>query len=158
MVKFLAILNLAAGGASIAGLYLALHLGHGSFALSVIFAVALVGAAYVLFVPGNKLERNLRSKVENYESRGHPGRLVIQRGEVEIDTSGDQAIEFHEPFAERPNVELIFKSGSRAVEPKVWVVTEHQATFRPKAISWPAQRALFTWVARGNPLPKKKLS
>ena len=162
MFKLLTVFNVLAGGASIAGLFLAVRPGDIGYGLVSIFAVTLVLTLYVLLVPGNRLERNVRSKVESYEPIGDSGNLVIQRGEVVIETAGGSpAVEFHEPFAEPPKVELIFVEGFvegyNAPNSEIVRVTEHQFVFGRSPDIWPRKKARFTWVARGIPLKKRSL-
>lgn len=155
MAKLFALFNVLAGGASIAGLCLTLQFGYRNYGLLSIFVLTALMSTYVLFVPANKIEQNVRSKIERYLSPDG-GALAIQRGEIELDMSSIKDVEFDLPFVSEPKVELIFKSGSQRVLANIdTTATPHAAKFRPKQIISSSDRATFTWVARGRPLEKQ---
>jgi hypothetical protein len=103
--KFLTIFSLVAGAASITGLCVTLH-GYSGYAFAIVFGIALLASIYVLFVPDTTLERNVGFKVARFSLPSSSDEILIQRGEVSIGY-GPTAVEFNEPFAERPTVEIV---------------------------------------------------
>jgi hypothetical protein len=158
VIKLLTVLNILAGGASIAGFILTFRRGDFDFTLGSIFAFTLALVFYVLFVPGNRLERNVRAKVELYDPIGDWENLIIQRGEIEIETDGSStSVEFYEPFAEPPKVELIFIKGNQQLKSEIALVTNHQFVLGHSVNRWPKEKAFYKWVASGFPLKKRSV-
>ena len=153
LAKFLTIFSLAAGAASIAGFYLALKLGYTGYALAIVFGVAILSSIYLLIIPDTALERNVASKVARFTLPSSSDEILIQRGEVSIGY-GPTAVEFYEPFAERPMVEIVNHLGHIVGEPTV-VATPHQAVFRLPSPGYPMPQ-VWRWIARGKPLKHRK--
>jgi len=155
LAKFVAVFNVVAGGASIAGLYLTFHSGYKNYGMLAIFGLTAAMSAYVLFVPDTRVEQNVRSKIERYLAPDGSGELVFQRGEIELDTSTLKQIEFNLPFVAPPEIELIFRSGSENVGPNVVTkATANAAAFSPRIVTYSSDRAVFTWLAKGTPLKR----
>jgi len=150
VAKFLTVFNLVAGGASIGGLYVTLALEYQTSVIAIVFLIVAIICGYVLLVPNTFLERNVRSKLERYRDPRDGSEILIQRGTFSIEGSGSVAVEFPQPFADRPTVEVIRDRG-KGVPPGVENVTSHQAVFRR---SLGEGRQVFSWVARGVALQR----
>ena len=97
--KVLAIFNLLAGAASLAGLWLILPSDSVHPALIAIFAVTLLLVLYVLLVPGSAVEQNVAAKLERFRKEETGEGLVVQRGTFTIREYGPVTVEFYQPFA-----------------------------------------------------------
>ncbi len=164
MAKFLAVFNVVAAGASIAGLYLVIRPDlipsqsyYKNLIILFIFAVTILMSTYVLFVPDNPIERNVRSKMQLYyinsgSTWGSVEKIGIQTGTVELDRAHEATVKFHPPYIDAPDVELIFESGDDTVKGGAAKVTPHQAIFSTGERIYSSEKAVFTWIARGKPL------
>jgi len=158
MAKFLTIFNLFAGAASICGLYVTMYQENYKLPLTIIFGITFIVSLYVLFTPGSRIEENVRAKITHYvppKQMDASSELVIQRGEFAIRGVQPIAVEFYEPFAEEPQVEVINDRGYTEKPPIVVSTTGHQVVFERKTISVPLEKQIFKWVARGVPLKRK---
>ncbi|MEZ4396507.1 MAG: hypothetical protein R3C71_06335 [Candidatus Krumholzibacteriia bacterium] len=148
MAKFLTIFNLVAGTASIGGLLVALSVEQFQAAMWILFAFVFSMSAYVLLVPTNPLERNVRAKLERYRHPDGSGAVTIQRGKLTIRSFEPVGVEFCVPFAEPPEVELISNRKASHSPPEITSVFRHQAVFQ-YSVSAPGDPQEFSWVARG---------
>ena len=110
--KSLAIFNVVAGGASIAGFVLTAttNLPHAHLVLEIVFGISLLLSLYVLLVPETPLEKNVRSKIERYSlpvQGSKPETVEIQRGDFSIIGFGPVSVEFESSFSTAPDVEII---------------------------------------------------
>lgn len=151
MAKILAIFNIAAAAASIAGLLLAIQLEGRNWLIALAFASALILCLYVLFVPANKIEKNIAAKLRYFKNLGTGKTSAVQRGEFSISDGGPTRIEFHQPFSAPPSVEVMHISGKSGVLPTVSNVSVLGAEFRFHSYSAGFSKT-FLWVALGEPL------
>lgn len=150
MARLLAIFNVIAGGASIAGLYVTLFTNYDSGVLIALFALTAVFCAYVLFVPGNRVERNVASKLKHYRYPKSGDTVSIQQGEFTIEQNNLLPIPFPHPFAAPPAVELIKLDGHRAAAVSVATVTPHKFEIESASQILSYYRPKYRWIAKGT--------
>ena len=151
MVRFLTIFNLLAGAASIAGLSLALRMEDTSAIMVVTFTIALLLSVYVLLVPGNPLERNVNAKFELFRDGQTGDEVMVQRGTFEIRGTGPATVQYYQPFAEPPKVEVLHVDRSSGKRPSVSEVTSVHVEFSRMVYGSDTPNR-FVWIARGKPL------
>lgn len=153
MGRLLAVFNVIAGGASIVGLYITAFTEYRSWILAVIFAVTAIFVAYVLFVPGNRIEANVTAKLQTYQAPDGLGTVVKLHDEFSVGGYAWREIPFPHPFKEPPHVELIKLSGPGSVAHSVSQVTVHKfvVTAHPNART--IEAATYRWIATGTLLP-----
>ena len=80
--------NLFAGGASFGGLIISYGFSEKNSALIIIFMICLAISIYVLVIPENRLERNVRTRIRKFffpfENEDFPDHFLLQRGDFEI--------------------------------------------------------------------------
>ncbi|WP_201492423.1 hypothetical protein [Rubrivivax sp. A210] len=154
MGRLLAVFNIIAGSSSIVGLYITAFTEYRSWVIAVIFVVTAIFVAYVLFVPGNKVETNVSAKLNQYRSPDGAGTITKLHDEFIVGGFAWREIPFPHPFAEPPHVELIKLSGPGSVSHSVSQVTVHKFVViaHPKAQS--SEDARYRWIATGTPLQK----
>jgi hypothetical protein len=153
--RLLAVFNVVAGGASIVGLYITAFTDYRSWVLAVIFVTTAVLAGYVLFVPGNRLEANVRAKLQNYEAPEGNGIITKLHDDFVIGGFGEwKEIPFPYPFREPPEVELIKLSGPGEIVLAVHEVTRHKVVVSNARPAVTAERATYRWVATGTLLSR----
>jgi hypothetical protein len=157
----LAVFNIVACAASIAGLYLALVTvaGHtvpafGEYdqrVLVILFVVTLVFSVYVLFVPANPIERNVRAKLKHYKYPLSGTVVSLQGDEFTHKPEAMLPIPFPHPFAAPPKVELIQIGG----DPKYKVDVGNITTFQFEVVCMQQIMSLlgpgrYRWIATGT--------
>jgi hypothetical protein len=151
--RLLAVFNIVAGGASIVGLYITAFTDYRSWILAVLFLVTAVFVAYVLFVPGNRIEANVSAKLQNYQSPDGFGTVTKLHDEFVVGGLSWKEIPFPYPFKVVPQVELIKLSGPGSVSHSVSEITVHKFVIvaHPKTLS--SEEARYRWIATGALLP-----
>lgn len=160
MAKLLAVFNILAGAASLIGLVVQYTSSSSNWPTAILlplYLVTLVLCIYVLFVPGNSIEKNVRSKVELYRDKGETtfeGNVMIQRGTVTF-FGGKATIEFERPFKGKPEVTIINNKERGFAGPNIQLVSVNGqvAVFR-QVYSHNLLPTRYKWVARGEPLYK----
>ena len=150
MARLLATFNVIAGGASIAGLYATLVTPYDLTWLIALFALTAAFCAYVLFVPGNQVERNVASKLKHYRYPKSGDTVAIQQGEFTIEQNNLLPIPFPHPFAASPAVELIKLGGHREASVSVAAVTPHKFEIESNSLMLSHYRPKYRWVAKGT--------
>jgi hypothetical protein len=107
MTKTLTIISIIGGIASTVSLLNGILLAGTTNSYEVIgFALVILLAAYVLFVPNTKLEQNVSGKIRTYDINKKP-QLIDQTGEFIISGPDPVSVEFPIPFVETPKFEII---------------------------------------------------
>ncbi len=155
MSKVLAMFNLIASAASLVGLAYAVQLGSANIVMVVTFGVALLLAIYVLLVPGNPLERNTAAKLELFRNERTGDEVMVQRGIFAIHEGGPATVQFFQPFAEPPKVEVLYAGRNKGRLPHVSNVTTVHVEF--SRLGWGGDdQNTFAWVATGKPLEPRR--
>lgn len=159
MGRLLAAFNVLAGGASLVGLYITAFTDYRSWVLALLFVLTAVFVTYVLFVPGNLIERNVAAKLmRHYESPTGTGTITKVQDEFVIDAFSSLQIPFPHPFKEPPEVELIRLSGPGHIRLKVANVTSHKFVVSQDSSAFTVDKATFRWIASGTLLAEAKPS
>ena len=151
MAKFLALFNIAASAASIAGFFLALNLANKNIWIALAFAAAFLMSFYVLFIPSNPIEKNVAQKLRHFKKHGASGSSTEQVGEFKIHERGPTRIKFHRPFSSPPAVEAIHLPGKSGPLPSPSKVTVTGAEFYFHTYTNGITKT-FQWVAFGDAL------
>ena len=155
MAKLLAVFNLIAGAASIIGLAVSLQMERTHPLVVGTFIVTLALTAYVLFVPGNPIERNVGAKLEVFRDGDGGSELLVQRGTFNIQEYGPATVEFYQPFADVPKVEVLHYKPSNEQRPYVSTVTNVHVEFSRASYGGKTPNR-FSWIARGKPMYSNK--
>ncbi|MEO0474834.1 MAG: hypothetical protein AAF085_02525 [Planctomycetota bacterium] len=152
MAKFLTVLNVVAGFASIVGLYIALDKKAENIdgVVIAIFVVTVLIALYVLLIPNNPLQKNVEAKLSIYECP-NKGKIMIQTGNSQIIGGGPVTVEFDPPFADAPDVVPINAGNESMRLPDVENITYSSAMFTRGAYRGTKQES-FKWIATGKPI------
>jgi hypothetical protein len=168
MNKLITLVSVIGSVASVLGLYLQYHgpdPEQAKQAWSIAYGITGVLTMYVLFVPGNRLEENVESKitddVRTYQDPTSPdGTLCVQEGELTIKSYGPLSVKFTSPFQAPPEVEIVNDGGEASeLVPAVsevtrfqFVVTRRQCNvYRATGLPFPDK---FKWVATGTIMQK----
>jgi hypothetical protein len=161
MAKLLALFNILAGTASIAGLYLTMVTKAGNNVpevatydhrvLLLLFIVTLGFCAYVLFVPGNRIERNVGAKLKHFRYPQSGDTVAFQEDEFTYKSGAMLPIQFPHPFAAPPTIELIKIGGHPNFELKVIKVTPHHFEIECTCEIYSAHGPdRYRWIAKGK--------
>ena len=156
MAQVLVIFNLLAGCSSIVGLYVTLFTDYQSWVLVALFGITGFLVIYVLLVPENRLESNVRAKLIHYQNPAGRGHFSLQQGEFMVQADELNAIAFPRPFASPPSVELLQLGGSVDNVLEVQEATQHQLRLRYRSKSKNGDRTFYRWIAKGALLAEAK--
>jgi hypothetical protein len=150
MSKIFALFNIFAGCASLLGLIITIHNSYLDILKPPLYVLTAVLSFYVLFVPNNRVQKNVDDKLRVYR---HPERteekLYVQKGVFEIDGGQTMSVEFPLPFANPPKVHIISNQNAKAYPPIIEEVTRYDVSFYcDSGLATIKQR--FTWVAEGK--------
>ena len=154
MAKLLAVFNLIASAVSIIGFAFFLQMERTHPVVIVTFVVTVLLTVYVLFVPGNPIERNVAAKLEVFRAGDGGSELLVQRGTFDIQGVGPATVEFYQPFADEPKVEVLHYKPSNEGRPYVSKVTNVHVEFSRMSYGGGTPNR-FSWVARGKPMYAK---
>jgi hypothetical protein len=154
MSRLLAVFNLLAGATSFIGLYLTLFTKHDLSDLWPLYAITATLVVYVLFFPGNPLEKNALAKFSLYQVSPSENGVVILEDDFSLEGGKSKSIRFPCNFAEIPTVELIRLDGDEEVMPVIKVVTQHHFELHQPYSTYSWKKAKFQWVVKGIPLVK----
>lgn len=168
MNKLITILSIIGSIASALGLYLQ-HYGpeQAKLAWSLAYWITFALTIYVLFVPGNKLETNVESKVSDsvkrYADPTAPGNAIcVQHGELTISSSGPLSVKFDVPFTSPPEVEIVNEEGIEGhYVPAVSEVTRFQFVVTRRGCRFYSGSNdrypdKFKWIATGSVMQEIK--
>lgn len=154
MSRLLAVFNLLAGSTSFIGLYVTLFTKYDLSDLWPLYAITAILVVYVLFFPGNPLEKNALAKFSMYQVSPSENGVVILEDDFSLEGGKSKSIRFPCNFSEIPTVELIRLDGDEDVMPVIKVITQHYFEIhQPKFTSY-YRKAKFKWVVKGIPLVK----
>jgi hypothetical protein len=151
MAKLIAVFGIFASAASIAGFFLALQFESRNELAAVAFVLALGMILYVLTVPANRVERNVKSRLQHFKNPAGDRTSTVQRGEFSIADGGPTRIEFHQPFNSLPCVEVVHTPGRSGKLPTVSNISEIGAEFHFHSYTSGFAKT-FVWVAHGDAL------
>jgi hypothetical protein len=156
VIKTITIISIFGGIASILGLIGSIITAKSIAWYEILgFAICLLLSIFVLLVPENIFEKNIKSKIRVYDPDATPI-VGDQMGKFTIYDTTSLEIEFEIPFTEIPSVQIInFEGHARDLIPTVSNVTIYKATVsRKDSTPWGKK---FKWVARGKIIMPKSL-
>ena len=149
----IAVFNVIAGGASMAGLYITASSDDISLVTGGIFILTIILSAYILFVPYNPIEFNIREKLQHYMSPDGSGTMTKLLGTFQPKGHAPVDIPFPYPFESKPEVELMQITESSFSRYELGDITPHKFSLKPIGLT-SFDRPCYRWVATGKLLRK----